>query len=110
MTCGRPEVHAPDQRPRTQVAKRLAADTEQLERRVADLTYPPDQLGNGAKELMDEVATGKVTGEEEAWSHTDLYDFQAYLTGARVAFDALAPIVRVRGNGPCSGGRGRSPG
>src|SRR5690606_31706035 len=52
-----------------------------------------DQLSNGAKELLDEVATGKVTGEEEAWSHTDLWDFQANVDGARVAFEALEPVV-----------------
>ena len=50
-----------------------------------------DQLGNGREELLDEVATGKVTGEEEAWSHTDLWDFQANVDGARVAFEVLAP-------------------
>jgi hypothetical protein len=37
------------------------------------MTFTADQLGNGAKELLDEVATGKVTGEEEIWSHTDLW-------------------------------------
>ena len=35
-----------------------------------------------------------MTGEEEAWSHTDLWDFQANVDGARVAFDALAPVVQ----------------
>ena len=47
------------------------------------LTFTADQIGNGAKELLDEVATGKVTGEEENWSHTDLWDFQANVDGAR---------------------------
>ena len=40
--------------------------------------------------LLDEVATGKVTGEEEYWSRTDLYDFQANVDGARVAFEGVA--------------------
>ena len=39
------------------------------------------------------MATGKVTGEEEIWSHTDLWDFQANVDGARVAFDTVRPIV-----------------
>lgn len=93
-----PEGHRDEMTPkqRKQMAEQLVADTVTLQRRVADLTYTPDQLGNGAKELMDEVATGKVTGEEEAWSHTDLYDFQANVTGARTAFKALEPIVRER--------------
>ncbi|MEZ5185192.1 MAG: iron uptake system protein EfeO [Candidatus Nanopelagicales bacterium] len=79
---------------RQKMSKLLVADTATLMSRVADQDYRADQLGNGAKELLDEVATGKVTGEEEAWSHTDLWDFQANVDGARVAFDALEPVVR----------------
>jgi len=81
---------------RAKLADQLVKDTETLERRVVKLSYTPDQLANGAKELLDEVATGKVTGEEEIWSHTDLYDFQANVDGARVAFEALEPIVAKR--------------
>ena len=50
-------------------------------------------IGNGAKELLDEVATGKVTGEEEAFSHTDLVDFAANVEGAEKAFDVLRPLA-----------------
>ena len=68
-------------------------DTEELYQRTRTLTLTADKLGNGAKELLDEVATGKVTGEEEAWSHTDLWDFQANVDGARIAFESLRPIL-----------------
>ena len=78
---------------RAKFADDLLANTNELASRVPDLTLTPSQLGNGAKELLDEVATGKVTGEEEYWSRTDLYDFQANVDGARVAFDGVAPIV-----------------
>ena len=81
---------------RTSLADQLLADTEDLAGRVQDLTYDPTQLGNGAKELLDEVASGKVTGEEEAWSHTDLWDFQANVDGARIAFEALKPALEVK--------------
>ena len=57
------------------------------------MTFQADQLGNGAKELLDEVATGKITGEEEIWSHTDLWDFQANLEGAKVMYAGLRPVV-----------------
>jgi iron uptake system component EfeO len=40
------------------------------------------------------VATGKVTGEEEYWSRTDLYDFQANVDGARVAWQGLQPLLQ----------------
>lgn len=46
------------------------------------MTFTAEQIGNGAKGLLDEVATGKVTGEEEAWSHTDLWDLRANIDGA----------------------------
>jgi iron uptake system component EfeO len=72
------------------------ADTQTLQHRTEDLSYTVDQIGNGAKELLDEVATGKVTGEEEAWSHTDLWDFQANLDGARVGFEGLRPALKIK--------------
>ena len=78
---------------RNELADQLVADTEELVERVGGLSFTADQLGNGAKELLDEVATGKVTGEEEAWSHTDLWDFQANVDGARIAFEDLRPAL-----------------
>ena len=81
---------------RQRLADQLVTDTADLDARVQDLTYTPDQLSNGAKELLDEVATGKVTGEEEIWSHTDLWDFQANVDGARIAFEELKPVVETK--------------
>src|SRR4051794_33410735 len=78
------------------VARQLVADLLDLQRRVATVELTPAQLANGAKELLDEVATGKVTGEEEAYSHTDLVDFAANVEGAKKAYDVLRPIVRER--------------
>jgi iron uptake system EfeUOB component EfeO/EfeM len=46
--------------------------------------------------LLDEVATGKVTGEEEYWSRTDLWDFQANIEGALVGFEGLRPVLQHR--------------
>ncbi len=81
---------------RATIADRLLADTHTLDTRVTKLTYTVDQIGNGAKSLLDEVATGKVTGEEEVWSHTDLYDFQANVDGAKQAFEGLVPLLEVK--------------
>ena len=61
-----------------------------------DLTFTVDQIGNGAKGLLDEVATSKITGEEDTWSHTDLWDFQANVDGARVGFEGLKPILDAK--------------
>jgi iron uptake system component EfeO len=78
---------------RAETAKLLVADTEDLFQRTRTVSLTADKLGNGAKELLDEVATAKVTGEEEAWSHTDLWDFQANVDGARIAFENLRPVL-----------------
>jgi iron uptake system component EfeO len=81
---------------RVRYADQLLADTVELSHRVQKLDVDAYQIANGAKELMDEVATGKVTGEEEVWSHTDLYDFQANVDGARKAFEVLEPAVQTK--------------
>lgn len=56
----------------------------------------PLQLANGAKELLDEVATGKITGEEDRYSHTDLWDFAANVEGSKAAIAALRPVLTDR--------------
>ena len=90
-----PRDYAPlSQKQRQELAEQLVADTEELAERVDTLELGIDQIGNGAKELLDEVATGKVTGEEEFWSHTDLYDFAANVEGAKVMVSAVRPILR----------------
>jgi iron uptake system component EfeO len=71
----------------------LMQNTETLDSRVQELTYTIDQIANGSRGLLEEVAIGKVTGEEEIWSHTDLWDFQANVDGARVGWEGVQPIV-----------------
>ena len=48
-----------------------------------------------------------MTGEEEAWSHTDLWDFQANVDGARVAWEGLRPLLKKRDADPGRRGRAR---
>lgn len=79
---------------RQQIADGMVENTAELATRAQALEFTPDKLANGAKELLDEVATGKVTGEEEAFSHTDLWDFQANLEGAKIAYEDLAPLLK----------------
>ncbi len=82
---------------RQSAAADLVTHTQQLadEVNAPDFTFQAFQIANGAKELLDEVATGKVTGEEEIWSHTDLWDFQANVDGARVGYEVLADVVEA---------------
>jgi iron uptake system component EfeO len=63
---------------------------------IGDLTFTTDQIANGSSGLMEEVATSKVTGEEEYWSHTDLWDFAANVEGARIGYQDVRPILRTR--------------
>jgi iron uptake system component EfeO len=72
----------------------LLANTQVLHERAEELTFTADGIANGAKGLLDEVATGKVTGEEEYWSRTDLWDFQANVDGARVAWEGLRDLLK----------------
>ncbi len=74
----------------------LMTNTTTLDGRVQELTFTVDQIANGSRGLLEEVATGKVTGEEEIWSHTDLWDFQANVDGARVGYEGVQPIVEAK--------------
>ncbi|MFB2581627.1 iron uptake system protein EfeO [Herbiconiux sp. P15] len=83
---------------RTYYADKLVADTQLLYDAVNDPDYTVtiDAISNGAIGLLEEVASGKITGEEEIWSHTDLWDFQANLEGARVAYEGVRDIVETK--------------
>ena len=78
------------------VADQLLADVKEIvaqgQRREA---LRRSQLANGAKELLDEVATGKITGEEDRYSHTDLWDFAANVEGSKAAVARAAPGARA---------------
>jgi iron uptake system component EfeO len=74
----------------------LVKDLEDLVARVPKAEITPTSMANGANELLDEVAKGKITGEEEAFSHTDLVDMQANLEGARKVVDLLAPVLQEK--------------
>ncbi|SOD95713.1 iron uptake system protein EfeO [Blastococcus haudaquaticus] len=74
-------------------ADQLQADVAEIVALANETTLDPLQLANGAKALLDEVATGKITGEEDRYSHTDLWDFAANLEGSQAAVQALRPYL-----------------
>ena len=43
----------------------------------------------GAVDLLNEVSTSKITGEEDIFSKTDLYDFKANIQGAQKIYEIL---------------------
>ncbi|HYN66407.1 MAG TPA: iron uptake system protein EfeO [Ornithinibacter sp.] len=78
------------------IADRLLADVTELVARAKAVELNPLQLANGSKALLDEIATGKITGEEERYSHTDLWDFEANFEGSKAAIAALRPYLQTQ--------------
>ncbi|ARU92958.1 iron uptake system protein EfeO [Tatumella citrea] len=79
----------------TDDTKKLAAELQQnvtkLDSLTKALTYKPEDLANGAADLLEEVQSNKISGEEEAFSHIDLVDFAGNVEGAQQAFEFLKP-------------------
>lgn len=89
---------------RAVIADRLEKDVQELYDYVhsADFTTALDAQGvaglsNGAIALLDEVASGKITGEEDWWSGTDLWDFAANVEGSKMAFSLVRDIASSAG-------------
>jgi iron uptake system component EfeO len=80
-------------------ADRLIKEIEILKQRVGTASITATSMANGAKELLDEVATSKITGEEDTFSHTDLSDFKGNVDGAQKVFELLKPVVQERDAG-----------
>ncbi|MFF7709430.1 iron uptake system protein EfeO [Pseudomonas sp. NPDC007930] len=74
----------------------LQADVERLQKQIAELTFPPEKVVGGAAALMEEVAATKVSGEEDRYSHTDLYDFQGNVDGAKKIVDLFKPQIEKK--------------
>lgn len=77
-------------------AAQLVTDLRTLKAKVGTASITATSMANGAKELLDEIATSKVTGEEEVYSHTDLVDFKANIDGAQKVYELLRPVVVQR--------------
>jgi iron uptake system component EfeO len=79
----------------TPIADKLDADVAKLAARVRTATYQPAQLANGATELLNEIGSNKITGEEDRYSHTDLSDVRANVDGSKTAFTVLGPALQM---------------
>ncbi|BBY01208.1 lipoprotein [Mycobacterium seoulense] len=69
----------------------LVGNVVKLTAIVALLHYQPEDLANGASDLIEEIQNTKITGEEEAFSHIDLVDFSGNVEGAQQAYASLRP-------------------
>ena len=77
-------------------ADQLVKDIKELKAKVATVEVTPDLMVTGAVDLLNEVATQKITGEEEIFSHTDLYDFKANIEGAEEIFKIFKPLIEKK--------------
>jgi len=74
-------------------ANRLDADLLRLQTGLTKLDVPPGAVAQGASELIDEVAQGKITGEEDRYSKTDLWDLAENVNGAKQVMVVLTPAL-----------------
>ncbi|WP_433689813.1 iron uptake system protein EfeO [Kosakonia cowanii] len=73
---------------------KLNHDVLELQTRINELAFPPSKVVGGAAGLIEEVAASKISGEEDRYSHTDLWDFQANIEGAQKIVDLLRPQLQ----------------
>jgi iron uptake system component EfeO len=80
------------------MADQLMADVKELDSGVKAPTWTIDstQIAGGAQGLLDEIASSKITGEEDTFSHTDLWDFKANVEGSQTAVASVRPILDER--------------
>jgi iron uptake system component EfeO len=75
-------------------ADRLDADLATLKQQFAALDLPPVDVAVGASEVIEEVSNGKITGEEDGYSKTDLWDVNGNLDGSQAVIDKLTPALQ----------------
>lgn len=75
------------------IATQLLNDAKELRAKVETVDVTADLMITGAIDLLNEISTSKITGEEEIYSHTDLYDFKANIEGAEKIFELFQPIL-----------------
>jgi iron uptake system component EfeO len=80
------------------MADQLMADVKELDAGVKSPDYEIDSthIAGGAQGLLDEVSASKITGEEDTFSHTDLWDFKANVEGSQTAVASVRPILDER--------------
>ena len=77
-------------------AEDLVNDIKELKAKIATIEVTPDLMVTGAIDLLNEVSTQKITGEEEVFSHIDLYDFRANIEGAQKIFELFRPKLEQK--------------
>ena len=79
-----------------QLGKQLVNDIKELRAKIPTADVSGELMVQGAVDLLNEVSTSKITGEEEIFSRTDLYDFKANIEGAEKIFDIFKPKLQQK--------------
>lgn len=79
-----------------QLADQLMADVKELRAKIPTAEVTGELMVQGSVDLLNEVSTTKITGEEEIFSKTDLYDFKANIEGAQKIFEILTPKIKAK--------------
>jgi iron uptake system component EfeO len=79
-------------------ADELLANVNALKAEVdkPDFVFETGSFVKGPQALIDEVAATKVGGEEDRYSHTDLWDFAANVDGSETLIAAMQPIIAAK--------------
>ncbi|KUM43328.1 multidrug DMT transporter permease [Pseudomonas sp. EpS/L25] len=75
------------------VAARLQQDAVALRDALLGQSLPPEQLSGNAARLLHNLATTRISGEEERYSQLVLPGFAANLDGTRKIIDLLRPLL-----------------
>lgn len=78
------------------LADQLIADIKELRAKIPTADVTGELMIQGSVDLLNEVSTTKITGEEEIFSKTDLYDFKANIEGAQKIFEILTPKIQEK--------------
>jgi iron uptake system component EfeO len=78
------------------VADQLVAAVIELQAGVQTVELSPSLIADTAVDLLNDIGTNKVTGEENRYARTDLLDAAASLSGAQDALRAVTPMVADR--------------
>lgn len=79
-----------------ELADKLLNDVKELKAKIPTAEVTGELMIQGAVDLLNEVSTSKITGEEEIFSKTDLYDFRANIEGAHKIFEILTPKIESK--------------
>ena len=79
-----------------ELSKQLINDVKELRAKIPTANVTGELMVQGAVDLLNEVSTSKITGEEEIFSRTDLYDFKANIEGAEKIFEIFTPKLQAK--------------